>query len=110
MRYGEITKEEVAEALVSMGFTQRMETVGVMRPTRFEITGIEGTNEFWRGQGSERVEVTVNCDIEWDKHVKVRMASEPCTVDRFYIMGREGSDFVRDVEAMIERAATQARR
>ncbi len=105
MRYGEATLEEVAAEMARMGFTQRMEEVGHRGKTCFVVTGHEPTVEFFKDHGSDRFLVTACIDGDWDKHMKVRMASESATVNRFFIIGKGEQTFQAAMEAMMEQAA-----
>lgn len=105
MRYGEATLEQVAAEMVQMGFTQRFEEVGHRTKSCFVVTGHEPTREFFKDHGDDRFLVTACIDGDWDKHMKVRMASEPATVNRFFIIGKGEQSFQAAMEAMMERAA-----
>ena len=105
MRYGEATLEEVAVAMAQMGFTQRFEDVGHRGNTCFVVTDRVPTNEFIKDHGSDRFLVTACIDGDWDKHMKVRMASEPATVNRFFIIGKGEQSFQAAMEEMMARAA-----
>lgn len=104
MQYGEVTAEQARDALVAMGFRQVFAQQGHRGPTRFVITGEEGTNEFRKDVDGDVVMVRAVTDVDCDQHVFVRMRSEPATVDRVMIMGHPGRVFEDDMAAMIKDA------
>jgi hypothetical protein len=101
MRYGEVTHEELKNALVVLGYAPVMRQVEVKKGNRFETVGCEESGEFHKElAGGEVSVVTSKLDMDWDQHVRMKLVSEPHTVNRFLILGKPGSDFTVDMLAM----------